>query len=310
MIAEPGTETAVWLDGEFVAWRDAKMHVADHHFGFGVFEGVRSYAGQVGTVVFRLEDHTARLFRSAHILNLAIPAAFDQKRLNEAQLELLRKNRFADAYLRPFVFCSGAQGLSPHAKNLPVHVAVIALEWKSPPAQVTPRRGLVLRTASYTRHSNSQLFRAKANGNYLTGMLALADARASNADDVLILDQNGFATETSGANLFVVRERELCTPPLACVLEGITRDTVITLASKLGLKVVERNLTREDIYTGSEAFVTGTALEVAAVAELDGRRIGQNSAEAPGPITSRLQSMYAAYVRGRGEDHHEWLRLT
>jgi branched-chain amino acid aminotransferase len=307
MISEPRAGQLVWLDGEFLPWADATMHVSAHHYGFGVFEGVRSYACDGGTSIFRLDDHTKRLLRSAQIMKMSVPQPYDREALNHVQIEILRRNKLGDAYLRPFVFYAGALGLRPSTRDLSIHVAVLALEWADRRSVERPAslRGLVLRTSSFARSSaHSLLSKAKANGYYVGGMLALQEAQACGADDALQLDHDGFVTETTGANLFVVKAGKLRTPPLSVVLEGITRDTIMAFAVDLGWSVSEEPLTREDIYTADEVFLTGTAMEVTPVLELDGRRIGTGTR---GPITERLQTMYAAQVHGHGEHRAEWL---
>lgn len=306
MIGEPRADHVIWLDGQFVPWQQATMHVSAHHFGFGVFEGVRVYLGETGAAIFRLADHTRRLFRSARMMKLAIPSPFSCEALNEAQLELTRRNRFGDAYLRPFVFLDGVMGIRPCSRDLAVHVAILGVEWRSQaPHRAGNVRGVTLKTSSFTRHpANSLLGKAKANGNYVGGMLALEEAQSSGADDALLLDHAGFVTETSGANVFVVRDGQLQTPPLSCVLEGITRDTVIRLAAEAGLPVSERQLTRDDVYAADEVFLTGTASELTAVLRVDGRAIGAGSV---GPITQALSASYEASVRGRSADPRGWL---
>jgi branched-chain amino acid aminotransferase len=278
------------------------MPLSANHFGFGVFEGLRSYAAGRRTAIFRLEDHTARLFRSARIMKIAIPELYDPDFLNAIQLELLKRNRLRDAYIRPFIYHGGITGLSPDTRQVSVHVAVLAIEWKS--AEATAR-GLSLKTSTFLRqHPNSVLIKAKANGNYINGMLALREAQAAGADDALLLDQNGFATETSGANVFVVRNGAIFTPPLTSALEGITRDTVITLAKAAGISVSERPMSRDELYAADELFITGTAAEVRAVGEIDGRRIFTGGA---GPITEALRMKYASIVRAQATGYEKWL---
>jgi branched-chain amino acid aminotransferase len=307
MLVEPSPNLLVWTDGAFVPWAEATMHLSAHHHGFGVFEGARAYAAGGRRLVFRLRDHTARLFRSAHILKLPIPERFGPEVLNQVQIELLRKNDLFDAYLRPFVFYVGTAGLSPRTRGLTLRVAVMALGWSEAGAHGSSEsafRGLSLRTSSFTRsHPNSLLAKAKANANYMNGILALQEAQECGADDAILLDQEGFVTETSGANVFAVRRGVLLTPPLDCVLEGITRDTIIALAAEAGLSCVERRLSRDQLYGADEVFLTGTATEVTAVREVDGRRIGNGER---GPITSKLQDIYAKVVRGHG-GHDDWL---
>jgi branched-chain amino acid aminotransferase len=303
VIREPRADQVIWIDGSFVPWHEATMHVSAHHYGFGVFEGVRVYASENGAAIFRLGDHTKRLFRSARMMKLTLPPAFSYESLNEAQAELVRRNRFGDAYLRPFVFLDGVAGIRPCSRDLSVHVAILGVDWRA----AEPRRvpGVTLKSSSFTRHpATSLLSKAKANGNYVGGMLALEEAQANGADDALLLDQNGFVTETSGANLFVVRNGELQTPPLSCVLDGITRDTVIELATEAGLRVSERQLTRDEVYVADEMFLTGTASEVTPVLRVDGRPIGDG---APGSVTARLRDAYGACVRGHARDHRGWL---
>lgn len=303
MIREPRADQVVWIDGSFVPWHQATMHVSAHHYGFGVFEGVRVYASENGATIFRLGDHTKRLFRSARMMKLTLPPAFSYESLNEAQVELVRRNRFGDAYLRPFVFLDGVAGIRPCSRDLSVHVAILGVDWRAGEARRGP--GVTLKSSSFTRHpATSLLSKAKANGNYVGGMLALEEAQANGADDALLLDQNGLVTETSGANLFIVRDGELLTPPLSCVLDGITRDTVIGLATEAGLCVSERQLTRDEVYVADEMFLTGTASEVTPVLRVDGRPIGDG---APGPVTERLRDAYCASVRGHGRDHRGWL---
>lgn len=277
------------------------MHVSAHHYGVGVFEGIRSYAVGSRTCVFRLRDHTARLFRSARLLRLAIPEAYDAQRLDAVQLELLERNRLGDAYLRPFVFYGGTRGLSRNTRDLRVHVAVLALEWNSEGSG----SGSKLVTSTFTRlHANSLLSKAKANGNYVSGILALQEAQARGADEALLLDASGFVTETSGSNVFCVRGGVVYTPPLESVLEGITRDTVMELVRREGASVIERRLTRDDLYVADEVFLTGTAAEITPVSEIDGLRIGSG---VPGPVTERLHHAYVAVVHGRDAQRPEWV---
>jgi branched-chain amino acid aminotransferase len=306
MIVEPRGDEVIWLDGEFLPWRDATMHVLAHHYGFGVFEGVRAYATGTGAAIFRLQDHTERLFRSAQMMNIEIPSTYGRERLNQVQIEVLHRNRFRDAYLRPFIFLDGTWGIRPSTRDLRVRVAVLAVQWGEPPqrSNETPR-GIRLRSSSFVRHPASALLsKAKSNGNYVGSMLALQEAQSGGADDALLLDTNGFVTETTGANLFVVRQQTLFTPPLCSVLEGITRDTVTTLARRMGLQVTESQLTRDELYIADEVLLTGTASEILPVLRIDGRVVGSG---APGPITERLRALYTAHVRGQIETEERWL---
>lgn len=303
MILEPEAGHMVWLDGAFRSWRDATMHICDHHYGFGVFEGVRAYEVEGRTAVFRLDDHTSRLFRSARILNLRIPEQYDHECLNNVQIELLQRNHLRRAYLRPFIYLGGTHALSPRGRDLTVHVAVLALGWNGPDS--SSKHAIAVRTSSFVRATGALLTRAKANANYMTAMLALQEARAAGADDAILLDQQGFVTEASAANLFVVRDGVLHTPPKTAALEGITRDTIIRLAEQSGIPCTEAHLTREDIYVADEAFLSGTAVGITPIREADGRRLGSGS---PGSLTVRLQAMYEACVSGRTEHHTTWVR--
>ena len=294
----------IWFDGRLVPWREATVHVLTHtlHYGLGVFEGVRAYDGEGGTAIFRLADHTARLFRSAHILGMRIP--YDPDTLNEAQLTVVRENGLASAYIRPMCFY-GAEGMGLRADNLKVHTIVAAWEWGAYLGDEGLSRGIRIKTSSYTRHHvNAVMCRAKANGHYINSILALQEAQACGYDEALLLDAEGFVAEGSGENLFLVRNGVLLTPELTSALEGITRDTVIRLAREAGIEVVEKRITRDEVYVADEAFFTGTAAEVTPIRELDGRRIG---AGRRGPVTERLQGLYFDQVHGRRAAHPEWL---
>jgi branched-chain amino acid aminotransferase len=307
MLKEPSRDQVVWVDGSFVPWGEAVTSLVSHHYGVGVFEGVRAYATDRGTAIFRLKEHTDRLFRSAKILNIAIPPQFDKSVWNGVQQEILHRNRMKAAYLRPFVFYDGLSGLSLHVEHLTVRVAVIAIEWEagayltSEPATA----GISVRTSALGRHGpRSVLTRAKANGNYVTAILALQEARACGADEALLIDADGLVSEASGANVFMVRDGVLSTPPCTTALEGITRDTILAFAKRLGIPAVERTMTRDEIYVADEVFLTGTAAEVTSVREVDGRTIGNGKR---GPITGRLMDLYGKAVRGRDEESLAWL---
>lgn len=296
MITEPTPGLRAWVDGALVAWDDARVHVSAHHYGVGVFEGLRVYRTARGPAVFRLADHTARLFRSARMMGITIP--WSAAELDAAQRTVIRESGLGDAYLRPFVFHDGPFGLGLHTGRLVVRTAILALPWADDGAHLDPEagaRGIRLVTSSFTRHApTSLLAKAKANGNYMTSILALTEARAAGAEDALLLDREGFVTEASGANVFAVFGRELHTPPRESVLEGITRDTVFALAGALELEVRERRLTRDELYVADEVFLTGTAAEITRVRAIDGRAFGS------GPVTERLRARYADEVRGKG----------
>ncbi len=294
----------IWLDGEMVPWREAKTHVLTHtlHYGMGVFEGVRAYKAEKGTAIFRLEEHTKRLFNSAHILNMAIP--FDRETLNEAQRAAVRENNLESAYIRPMCFF-GSEGMGLRADNLKVHVMVAAWSWGAYLGAEGMEKGIRIRTSSYTRHHvNITMCKAKANGNYMNSMLALQEALDCGYDEALLLDNEGYVAEGSGENIFLVRDGVLYTPDLTSALDGITRNTIFRLAAEIGVEVREKRITRDEVYIADEAFFTGTAAEVTPIREVDNRKIGIGKR---GPITEKLQTMYFDVVHGRHQLHPEWL---
>ena len=297
----------IWYDGEMVPWREATTHVLTHtlHYGMGVFEGVRAYDAEQGTAIFRLKEHTDRLFRSAHILQMKIP--FDKDTLNQAQIDVVRQNKLESAYLRPMCFY-GSEGMGIRADNLKVHVIVAAWEWGAYLGKENLEKGIRIRTSSYTRHHvNITMCKAKANGNYMNSMLALQEALDCGYDEAMLLDNEGYVAEGSGENIFIIRDGVLYTPDLTSALEGITRDTLITLAMDEGLEIREKRITRDEVYIADEAFFTGTAAEVTPIREVDNRAIGAGTR---GPITEKLQTQYFDQVHGRREDYPEWLTLV
>jgi len=294
----------IWMDGNLVPWRDAKVHVLTHtlHYGMGVFEGVRAYNAERGTAIFRLQEHTDRLFRSAHILGMAMP--YDKATINEAIRAVVRDNGLESGYIRPMCFY-GAEGMGLRADKLQTHVMVAAWAWGAYMGEENLKRGIRVRTSSFTRHHvNIMMCKAKANANYLNSMLALNEALASGCDEAMLLDAEGYVAEGSGENIFIVRNGKIYTPELTSALDGITRDTIITLAGEIGVPVVEKRITRDEVYIADEAFFTGTAAEVTPIREVDGRKVGAGSR---GPITERLQSMYFDQVHGRRSEYPEWL---
>ena len=297
----------IWFDGEMRPWREATTHVLTHtlHYGMGVFEGVRAYDAEQGTAIFRLREHTDRLFRSAHILQMPMP--YDRDTLNEAQLAVVRENNLQSAYLRPMCFY-GAEGMGLRADNLKVHVIVAAWEWGAYLGKENLEKGIRIRTSSFTRHHvNITMCKAKANGNYMNSMLALNEALSCGYDEAMLLDNEGYVAEGSGENIFIVRDGALYTPDLTSALEGVTRDTIMVLAREEGLEIREKRITRDEVYVADEAFFTGTAAEVTPIREVDDRTIGSG---VRGPLTQRLQTLYFDQVHGRREDHPDWLALV
>lgn len=295
----------IWFDGELVPWREAKTHVLTHtlHYGLGVFEGVRAYETESrGTCIFRLNEHTDRLFGSAHILQMQMP--FDKETINEAQRAVVRENGLKEAYLRPMCFY-GSEGMGLRADNLQTHVIVAAWEWPSYMSPDAKEKGIKVRTSSYTRHHvNISMCKAKANGNYINSMLALKEALNGGADEALLLDNEGYVAEGSGENFFMVRKGKIYTPELTSCLDGITRNTIFHLAEEAGYEIIEKRITRDEVYLADEAFFTGTAAEVLPIRELDARAIGEGKR---GPITEKLQTMYFDQVKGRRSQFSEWL---
>ena len=295
------------MDGEMLPWRDAKVHVLTHtlHYGLGVFEGVRAYKTPTGASIFRLNDHTNRLFESAHILGLTIP--FTKKELNEAQVQVFLRNNLEEGYLRPMVFL-GSEAMGIRAKDLTVHVSIAAWPWPDYMDPDSREKGIKVRTSSYTRHHvNITMCKAKSNGNYTNSILALHEALDSGCDEALLLDNEGYVAEGSGENVFLIKDGVLHTPELTSCLAGITRSTVFTLAKELGLQILERRITRDEVYIADEAFFTGTAAEVLPIQSLDGRTIGGGSR---GPITEKIQSAYFDQVRGNRSVNEEWHTLV
>ena len=294
----------IWYDGKLVPWRDATTHVLTHtlHYGMGVFEGVRAYKTPRGAAIFRLQAHTDRLFRSAHILGMKIEYSKDT--INDAVRAAVRENKLDSGYIRPMCFY-GSEGMGLRAEGLKVHTIVAAWSWGSYMGDDGIKNGIRVRTASIMRHHvNITMCKAKANGNYMNSMIALREALSAGCDEALLLDPEGYVAEGSGENIFIVRDGMLYTPELTSALDGITRDTIFRLAGELGLKIVEKRITRDEVYIADEAFFTGTAAEVTPIRELDGRTIGKGSR---GPVTEKLQAMYFDLVHGRSNLHPEWL---
>jgi branched-chain amino acid aminotransferase len=294
----------IWFDGELVPWREARVHVLTHtlHYGMGVFEGVRAYRTEQGPAIFRLHAHTRRLFDSAKIMRMTLP--WDMETLNEAQRAVVRENGLESAYIRPMCFL-GSEGMGLRADNLQVHGIVAAWHWGAYLGDESIKQGIRVKTSSFTRHHvNISMCRAKANGHYINSMLALGEVTTDGYDEALLLDNEGYVTEGSGENIFLVHDGTLYTPDLTSALNGITRDTILHFARELGIAVVEKRITRDEVYIADEAFFTGTAAEVTPIREVDNRTIGQGSR---GPVTEQLQQMYFDQVEGRRSQYPDWL---
>lgn len=297
----------IWFDGKMVDWRDAKIHVLTHtlHYGMGVFEGLRAYKAEQGTAIFRLNAHTDRLFESANIMNMDMP--YDKETLNKAQLAAVRENNLESAYIRPMCFY-GSEGMGLRADNLKVHVMVAAWEWGAYLGQEALENGIRIRKSTFMKNdSHPSMYRAKANGNYINSMLALDEAMSKGYDEALLLDSKGNVAEGSGENIFVIKDGVIYTPTLVASLNGITRNTIITLAKEQGYDVVETTMKIEELYDADEVFFTGSAAEVTPIREIDDNTIGNGSR---GPITEKLQTMYFDLVHGRLDTHSDWLNYV
>lgn len=294
----------IWYDGKLVPWRDATTHVLTHslHYGLAVFEGVRAYKTDHGTAIFRLEDHTRRLFNSAHIYQMKIP--YTQDELNQAQIEVVRRNELESCYIRPLVF-HGTEKMGVSPKGCSVHVAIAAWPWGAYLGEEALKKGIRVKISSYARqHVNVTMPRAKVASTYANSILANAEAIDHGYDEAILLDTDGFVAEGSGENLFMVRDGVIYEPEIASALTGITRNTIHQLAADAGLKIVTRRLTRDDLYIADEAFFTGTAAEVTPIRDIDGRQIGIGER---GPITAQLQQAFFNAVSGKTPKYHHWL---
>lgn len=294
----------IWYDGKLVPWRDATTHVLTHslHYGLAVFEGVRAYHTDIGTAIFRLQDHTRRLFNSAHIYQMDIP--YDQETVNAAQLQVVRENALESCYIRPLAFYgSEKMGVSP--KGATVHLAIAAWPWGAYLGEEALQQGIRVKISSYARqHVNVTMPRAKLASTYANSILANNEALEHGYDEAILLDTEGFVAEGSGENIFIVKDGVLCEPEIASALTGITRSTIHALASDLGIPLQTKRLTRDDLYIADEAFFTGTAAEVTPIREIDRRRIGKGSR---GPVTEKLQKAFFDVVNGKNAKYHHWL---
>jgi len=294
----------IWMDGAFVPWDEANVHVLTHtlHYGLGVFEGIRCYDTPKGPAVFRLDEHVRRLFTSAHIFLMEMP--FSEHEIKAAILETIRVNRIRECYIRPIAFIGyGVMGV--YAKGNPTKVAVAVWPWGAYLGEEGLEKGIRVKVSSFIRnHVNSSMSRAKVCGYYVNSQLAKTEAISCGYDEALLLDTEGYVSEGSGENVFIVRNGVLKTTPLTSILEGITRDSVMNIANDLGIRVVEERFTRDEVYVADEAFFTGTAAELTPIRELDGRKIGEGRA---GTVTRQLQSRFFDIVKGKNPKYESWL---
>jgi branched-chain amino acid aminotransferase len=297
----------IWSDGKLIPWRDATTHVLTHslHYGLAVFEGVRAYKTEspaLGTAIFRLQEHTKRLFNSAKIYQMAMP--FSMEEIMEAQRMVVRENNLESAYLRPLAFYgSEKMGVSP--KGAKVHIAIAAWPWGAYLGEDGLKKGIRVKTSSYARHHvNVTMPRAKVASTYANSILANNEALDHGYDEALLLDTEGYVAEGAGENLFIIRDGKIATPELTSALDGITWRSIQTVCADHGIPVEARKITRDDVYIADEAFFTGTAAEVTPIRELDGRIIGNG---ARGPITEKLQAAFFDIVYGRNAKYHSWL---
>ena len=294
----------IWMDGKFVNWADANVHILTHtlHYGTGAFEGIRCYKTKKGSAVFRLKEHVDRLFDSCHILNIKPP--FLPGKIEKAIIDTIKINKLKECYIRPLIYIGyGAMGLLP--KDNPVRIAIAVWPWGAYLGEDGIKNGIRIKVSSFTRlHVNVTMTKSKTCGDYVNSTLAKSEAVACGYDEALILDTNGYVSEGTGQNIFIVRDGVLMTPPLPSVLEGITRKSIMEMAGKVKIKVCETNFTRDEVYIADEVFFTGTAAEVTPVREVDGRTIGTGK---PGPVTKKLQNLFFRIVKGEAKAYKSWL---
>ncbi|RME63895.1 MAG: branched-chain amino acid transaminase [Nitrospirae bacterium] len=294
----------IWMDGELVPWDEANVHILTHtlHYGLGVFEGIRCYETQKGPAIFRLKEHVRRLFNSAKIFLMEVP--YTEEQICDAIIKTIKANNLTECYIRPLVYIGyGAMGLYP--KDNPIGVAIAVWSWGPYLGEEGLKKGIRLKTSSFIRnHVNSTMTRGKVCGYYVNSQLAKREAIMCGYDEALMLDTEGYVSECSGENVFIVRDSVIKTTPLTSILEGITRNSIIEIAEDMGLQVREVRFTRDEVYISDEVFLTGTAAEVTPVKELDGRPIGQRC---PGPITERIQESFFSIVKGKNPKYEHWL---
>ncbi len=294
----------IWKDGHMIEWRDATLHMLTHslHYGMAIFEGVRAYKTVDGTAIFRLKEHTQRLFNSAKIFQMQLP--YDMETLMTAQREVVRANKLESCYIRPLAWI-GSEKMGVSARGNTIHVSIAAWPWGAYLGEEGLAKGIRVKTSSFTRHHvNVSMVRAKASGYYINSILANQEVTAEGYDEALLLDTEGYVSEGAGENVFIVKAGKIYTPDLASCLDGITRDSVLTMARDLGIEVIEKRITRDEIYCADEAFFTGTAAEVTPIRELDNRTIGAGSR---GPVTEKLQSLFFDVVGGKSAKYKHWL---
>jgi branched-chain amino acid aminotransferase len=294
----------IWSDGNIIPWREATTHVLTHtlHYGMGVFEGLRAYKTPKGTAIFRLREHTDRLFNSAHIFMMKMP--YDKATLMQAQCDMVKQNKLESCYIRPIVFY-GSEAMGISARTLSVHVVVAAWPWGAYLGADGLEKGIRVKTSSFSRHHvNVNMCRAKSVTTYANSILAHQEVAHDGYDEALLLDVDGYVAEGAGENIFIVKHGKLYTPDMTSCLEGITRASIIELATEMGIPIIEKRITRDEVYCADEAFFTGTAAEVTPIRELDNRRIGGGER---GAITTRLQAAFFDCVSGRTASHGDWL---
>ena len=294
----------IWKDGHMIEWRDATLHMLTHslHYGMAIFEGVRAYKTVDGTAIFRLKEHTQRLFNSAKIFQMQLP--YDMETLMAAQRDVVRANQLESCYIRPLAWI-GSEKMGVSARGNTIHVSVAAWPWGAYLGEEGLAKGIRVKTSSFTRHHvNVSMVRAKASGYYINSILANQEVTTEGYDEALLLDTEGYVSEGAGENVFIVKAGKIYTPDLASCLDGITRDSVLTMARDLGIDIIEKRITRDEIYCADEAFFTGTAAEVTPIRELDNRTIGAGSR---GPVTEKLQSLFFDVVGGKSAKYKHWL---
>ena len=296
----------IWKNGSYEKWEDTSVHILSHtmHYGTGVFEGVRAYSTDNGPAIFRLNDHTDRLFNAASKISVNIP--YSPEELNEVQKEIFLKNNLDEGYLRPIVFL-GSESLGIRATELSVNVAVAAWEWPSYMSPEAKEAGISIIKSSHEQYSNPLHSGNKIIGTYINSTMALHEAISKGADEALLMDKNGFISEGSGENIFIIKDDEIFTPKIEHCLNGITRQSVITIAQDFGINVVEKDLTYEDLSSSDEAFFTGTAVEITPITTLDSKSIGTGLR---GPITKKLQETYSLIITGKNDQYESWLTYT